>query len=136
MRILVTGSRTWYNVPVIQAALRKAWLDLGGESDTVLVSGHCLDGADAICEFLWWAGSLPVETHPAKWLEHGKRAGFIRNQEMVDLGADLCLAFHKGNSKGTAHTIAAATAAGIPVRVYRDESIAPVHDDWPPKVGL
>lgn len=56
-----------------------------------------------------------LETHPAKWEEHGKSAGFIRNAEMVSLGADLCLVFWNGKSAGTKHTMDLARKAGIPV---------------------
>jgi hypothetical protein len=63
-------------------------------------------------EFGW--GS---ETHRAKWDELGKKAGPIRNQEMVDAGADLCLAFWDGNSSGTLDCIKKAVKAGIPVRI-------------------
>lgn len=119
-RILVTGSRSWTNETIIQAALRKAWIDLGGDPETVLVSGACPDGADRIAENWWVLSRMPLERHPARWLEHGKAAGFIRNQGMVDLGADICVAFHKGESKGTAHTIERAKAAGIPVVIYSE----------------
>ena len=49
--------------------------------------------------------------------------GFARNQEMVDLGADLCVAFIQvgAMNKGTWHCATAARAAGIPVwEVYSD----------------
>lgn len=45
-------------------------------------------------------------------------AGFYRNEDMVNLGADVCLAFivdAEGRSKGTRHCIEAATKAGIDV---------------------
>jgi hypothetical protein len=117
-RILVTGSRTWTNRTVIQSALRQAWMDLGANHHCVLVSGHCPDGADAIAE-AWWAQSgMPVERHPANWLQYGASAGPRRNKEMVDLGADICLAFMVGQSKGTAGTIALAKAAGIPTVIH------------------
>ena len=57
------------------------------------------------------------EAHPAEWDKHGKRAGILRNLEIVKLGADLCIAFWDGGSPGTGHMIGACARNGIPVRV-------------------
>lgn len=64
-----------------------------------------------------------TECHWPDWDRYGrKRAGFIRNQHMVDLGADLCLAFTRDNSRGTAHCALAAEAAGIPtIWIYYED---------------
>lgn len=82
-------------------------------------------GADAMADH--WASivqrmGLPVkvESHNADWDRHGKAAGPIRNQEMVDAGADVCLAFPLGESRGTRHCMKAAEQAGIPVIKYGD----------------
>src|SRR5690606_30354012 len=55
-----------------------------------------------------------VVAYPADWRRHGRAAGPIRNQEMADAGADLCIAFPGG--RGTADMVRRARAAGIPVR--------------------
>lgn len=43
--------------------------------------------------------------------------GNHRNQRMVDLGADMCLAFPLGRASGTRDCVRRAAAAGIPVRI-------------------
>lgn len=112
-RVLITGSRTWTNRVIIRDALTTVW-----RPDAVLVSGACPRGADPLCEQCWrcWGGE--VEQHAADWDRHGSRAGFVRNDEMVSAGADVCLAFIRAGSPGASHCARQAKLAGIPTRVY------------------
>jgi hypothetical protein len=119
-RVLVTGSRDWDDVTTIGAAIEQALIDAAGRP-VLVVHGACPSGADRHADHYarWMRGkgcSIDVEQHPANWQINGKRAGFIRNAHMVNLGADLCLAFIKDGSRGASHTAALAEQAGIPVR--------------------
>lgn len=148
-RILITGSRTWTDEGVVDRALRDAWRALRDQGPVVLVVGACPQGADEIAERIWRSrGAGEVERHPADWDRDGRGAGFKRNQKMVDLGADLCLAFaapcvkpgcargEPGHpSHGTQHTIDAARKAGIPVRVYIERDDACRYDGWDQERG-
>lgn len=60
-----------------------------------------------------------TEEHRAVWAVYGRRAGIIRNVEMVDAGADICLAFIKDNSPGATHCATYAGATGMDVRIFR-----------------
>lgn len=142
LRILVTGSRDWKDVRAIEQALLEyhpvdaQGFDLPDDKPT-LVHGDCPVGADRIAKiaagFLGW---IP-EPHPAAWLApcrpqcqpgHRRRgklggsycpaAGNYRNQDMVDLGADVVLAFHLNGSRGTADCIERAEKAGLLVRKF------------------
>lgn len=112
MRVIVTGDRNWDDPVTIQNELAKL------PPDSTVVHGDCR-GADR------WAGrlarelGLTVVAWPAEWKKHGRKAGPIRNQEMVDSGADLVLAFHPdlGRSKGTRDCVRRAQRARIQVRV-------------------
>jgi len=116
-RILVTGSRTWTDWRTITGALIQARRDLNPDRLPVLVQG-CAAGADFLAAQAARKLGWEVEDHPADWSGHGKAAGFRRNQAMVALGADICLAFIRDGSKGATHCAAAAERAGIPVRRF------------------
>lgn len=109
-RILVTGSRDHVNRPLIRNTLRRY-----RNPATVLVHGAGA-GADVIAASTWRSWGCPVEAHPADW-STGRGAGPVRNQLMVDLGADLCIAFPLAGSSGTYDCVRRAADAGIPVRV-------------------
>jgi hypothetical protein len=87
----------------------------------VLVHGACR-GADLTAAAIWRLWGLPTEAHPADWTTHGRSAGFLRNRLMVDLGADVCLAFIRDHSRGAEHTAALAETAGIRTVRIRQEA--------------
>jgi hypothetical protein len=127
MRILITGGRSWSEYETIFDAIvdhlpfivRESWpvVDPAG---TTVVHGNAR-GADLLADKAARVLGLTIEVHPANWAEHHRAAGPIRNQKMVDLGADVCLAFLMPGSKGTADCIKRAEKAGIPVVVYKGE---------------
>lgn len=120
-RILVTGSRHFDDLETMVDALNQAWLDLGKPVKPTLVHGAA-KGADAMAAGLWKLWGWPTEAHAARWDELGKKAGIVRNAEMVALGADLALAFPLPDSRGTVDCMRRAQAAGIPVRTFRSRS--------------
>lgn len=117
MRIIVTGSRAWPDPKKVHEELTQLYLQHG---PFVLVHGACATGADAAAHH-WhevagvWLGCHEVR-YPADWERYGKKAGPLRNAEMVSKGADLVVAFPLFDSKGTLHTIELAEEAGIPVK--------------------
>jgi YspA, cpYpsA-related SLOG family len=141
---LVTGSRFWTDQATVWEALNSQ-IKLG---PMTLVHGDA-PGADEIADE--WGQfildklrfmavmydkdgfSLTIEKHPARkpcetpgcW-DHsfkalGKGAGPIRNQVLVDRGADICLAFPLPDSRGTFDCIHRAKYAGIPIEIFKPE---------------
>ena len=131
-RLLVAGSRTWMDAARFAFALGEATgeaMKAGHPmSEIVIIHGACPKGADAMAERLARDYRLRTEPHPADWDTHGKRAGFIRNEAMVSLGADLALAFimpcllpscrdrKPHGTHGASHCARLAERAGITVR--------------------
>ncbi|TXS22428.1 DUF2493 domain-containing protein [Streptomyces sp. adm13(2018)] len=118
-RILVTGSRDWPDMDRLYAVLATAVYQ---HLPAVIVHGACPNGADA--QAAWWIRmhgktlGVTEERHPANWRPGGqldRAAGFRRNAEMVNLGADICHAFIHNGSRGATHTADLAEKAGIPV---------------------
>lgn len=125
MRILVTGSRTWDEAKTVRAALdavARGAVEAQVELLTV-VHGACPNGADELADqwARYYRGGLVVtaERHPALWVKFGKRAGFVRNEQMVATRPDLVLAFIRDNSPGATHCTELALDVGIPVRLWR-----------------
>jgi hypothetical protein len=114
MRVIVTGSRGWSDRYFIADVLA----DLPG--DTVIVHGAA-KGVDKVAAQEAQKLGLLIEEHPAEWERYGKSAGIIRNEKMACLGADLCIAFWDGRSRGTQDMMERAAAHGIPIEcVHRD----------------
>jgi YspA, cpYpsA-related SLOG family len=128
MRILVTGSRYWTDGAAVRGAIAEAMDERGiltrsgAITEQVTIVHGSATGADRHAH--QWAmslrGLMVSEPHPANWASAGTAAGPIRNQEMVDLGADVCLAFPLGESRGTRDCMRRAAKAGIPVINYGD----------------
>lgn len=116
MRILlVTGSRDWRAVRPLLEAIVAFRLDL------VLTGGA--RGADQLARELARNQDVHPATVDALWTTRGKRAGFERNQALVDLaatlragGATVEVLAVGGGTPGTEDCIWRAAAAGLPVR--------------------
>lgn len=125
-RVLVTGSREWTNIGLLSLALDHAYAEAVSLGKTmVLIEGLCSKGADKQARN--WADvtaimgtHVEVESYKAYWDLWGRGAGYRRNHEMVELGADVCLAFIKDYSEGSSHTAFLAQVKHIHTLVFRE----------------
>lgn len=115
----MTGSRDWTDAERILDDLTALSETTRGAEPLVLVHGACPTGADMLAAHYADLLGYRLEPHPADWKTYGKRAGFLRNAEMVNAGADVLLAYIKNESKGATMTYDLARTAGIPVRLRR-----------------
>lgn len=114
MKVLVCGSRDWMAKPPI--ATRLALLAAEEGKMTLLHGGA--KGADRLARNVGCELGFEVIGFPAQWQLHGKRAGIVRNNEMLDEKPDLVIAFQLNGSRGTQYTIDEARRRGIPVEVH------------------
>lgn len=83
------------------------------EDITEIISGGAR-GVDRLGEKFAKIGNIKLTVIKPNWKKYGKKAGFLRNKEMVDK-ADALIAIWDGKSKGTKHTIDLARKKGIPI---------------------
>lgn len=109
MRVLVCGGRDYRDFQRVKRYLNTLHSTI--EIDTLIEGGA--RGADTLARVWAAQASVPVETFPADWSQHGRRAGTIRNKRMLTEGRpDLVVAFPGG--VGTADMVRQARAADVP----------------------
>lgn len=110
MRVAIVGSRTYTKLTEVYSYIKCL------PPDTIIVSGGAR-GVDTAAEHAARQFRLAVQVFLPDWTTHGKKAGFIRNAQIVN-NSDKLVAFWDGESKGTLHSILLAQQKGIPVVIY------------------
>lgn len=109
-RIAIIGSRDYPNPDCVVDFVKSL------PGDHVIVSGGAR-GVDSVAEGAARAAGLAVDVVYADWDAHGRRAGPIRNAEIV-ARSDRLVAFWNGHSRGTLNTVVQAVEAHIPTSVF------------------
>lgn len=117
MRVIVTISRDFDDYDAVLNKITA--LSLGTVTPVQITIVHGASQMDWFAAGIACALGMEHEPHPADWERLKKGAGFVRNQEMVDAGADLCIAFIKDCSHGATDCAARADEAGIAVEYVR-----------------
>lgn len=124
MRVLVCGGRGYadrdnFTRQVDRICIDRGWItpkdECGNWLPTItVIHGGCPTGADSLADEYAVVNWLQFEEFKADWKKHGRAAGPIRNQRMIDEGKpDLVVAFPGG--RGTADMVKRAKAAGVEV---------------------
>ena len=108
IRLCICGGRDYFNSKRIYETLDY----FHKQNPFILISGAAT-GADTIG--LKWAFERGVvsEAYPADWKKHGRAAGPIRNQKMLDSKINVLVAFPGG--VGTNNMIDICVKANVPV---------------------
>lgn len=105
MKLLVCGGRDFFDAERMHRLLDLIW-------PTIVIHG-CARGADAMAANWAVKNGVPHQCFRADWQSLGKRAGHVRNRQMLVEGKpDMVLAFPGG--VGTANMIGQAMQAGVP----------------------
>src|SRR4051812_7345271 len=94
MRVLICGPRDCQSRAAVSAELAALFLM---QKPSLVIHGAA-SGVDSLADQWACASGIKRLPFPAEWNKHGKAAGPIRNQEMLDEGKpDLVIAFqYKG----------------------------------------
>ena len=102
IKVIIAGTRDFNDYDFLKKNVDYFLQDLN-PNKIEIVSGNAR-GADKLGERYAKEHNLPVKLFPANWDKYGKRAGYLRNQEMANY-ADVLIAFWNEKSKGTKHMI-------------------------------
>ena len=115
VNIIVAGSRSFDDYKLLKEKCDYYLSDaLAKGYDIEIVSGTA-KGADKLGEQYAKERGYHIAYFPADWKAYGKRAGYLRNQQMANF-SDALICFWDGSSKGTKHMIDIARGKHIPVR--------------------
>jgi hypothetical protein len=98
MKLAIVGSRSFDDYKLMEKEL----LPLIGSIDTIISGGA--KGADSLAERFADNYFIPTIIFKPDWNKFGKRAGFIRNKDIIN-NADKVIAFWDRKSRGTSNSI-------------------------------
>lgn len=114
VKLIIAGTRDFEDYSTLKAVIQDQGLI--DEENLIIISGMAR-GADLLG--VRWAIQYkrPLIRMPADWDKYGRRAGYIRNSEMADVGTHL-LALWDSKSRGTKNMIDIACDKGLEVCVF------------------
>lgn len=100
MKLAIVGSRTFNDFDCLDKHIHNFF----NISEISLIISGGAKGADTLAEKFAKKHNISTEIYKPEWDKFGKRAGFIRNREIV-ISCDKLVAFWDGKSRGTEHSI-------------------------------
>lgn len=114
-KVCIAGSRGFSSYEFLKAKMDS--LLRNKHPDVSVICGEA-EGADRLGKRYAQGRGYTVESFPADWDTHGKRAEYLRNIEMAE-AASACVVFWDGVSRGTAHMIDICRQKNVPLKVVR-----------------
>lgn len=102
MNIAIIGSRSFHNYELVKSTVND-YVHQNTIKIHCIVSGGA-KGADTLAQKFALEYQLDMIVYKPDWKRFGKRAGFIRNTEIIE-NSDVVIAFWDGSSNGTKDSI-------------------------------
>ena len=102
VKIAIVGSRSFNNPQLCWEILEQIKIKNGYNYIEVISGGA--RGADQCGAQYAVVNGIQKKIFPAEWTKYGKRAGYIRNVDIIT-NCYICIAFWDGSSRGTAHDL-------------------------------
>lgn len=118
MKILICGDRHWDNYDSVLNIVKRLIKKYG--NDITIIEGGAT-GADTMAKKAAVQLEIKYKEYPANWELYGKKAGPIRNQQMLDEeNPDIVIAFTPDINKsiGTRDMCSRAKKANKPVYIF------------------
>ena len=116
MKVIVAGGRDFNDEDFMIESINSL-IDTGVIPEPFTLICGMARGADLLAHSILSDNNFPIEEYPADWNKYGKRAGFIRNEQMGDI-ADAAIIFWDEVSRGTRHMKEYMQILGKPVYVF------------------
>lgn len=121
IRIIIAGSRTFNDYKLLHKTMVDVIRDREfTECSNIRIISGTANGADKLGERYAREKYLNLTEMPAEWDKYGRKAGYIRNEQMAKFATEddnigVLVAFWDGKSKGTKHMIDLAYKYGLEV---------------------
>ena len=118
VRVIIAGGRDFNNLELMIEKCDYYLSDAVKKGYTIEIVSGTANGADKLGEEYAKLRGYRIAYFPADWASFGKRAGYLRNQQMANF-ADALIAFWDEKSKGTKHMIDIAKRKQMPIRIVK-----------------
>ncbi len=100
--VIICGSREFSDYELLKEKCNYYLSSKISKNKKIIVLSGGARGADTLGEKYAKEMGFTLKTFPAQWSKYGKRAGYLRNKRMAEIG-NACIAFlsKDGENKGT-----------------------------------
>lgn len=116
-KVIICGSRDFDNYELLKTKCDNILKNKKESGEDIIIVSGCARGADSLGEEYAKENGYEVLKFPANWNKYGKKAGYLRNEQMAE-EANACIAFLRSDKecKGTKNMISLARKKKLLIR--------------------